>query len=118
MNPDTMPATTMTGISGAGLMRRARCSASTERVEAGRVASDQQLVNLRGAVGEREHAGVAEVALDRIAIGDAVGAVQLDRAAGHAHGGLRRVQLRDRGLARARLAAVDHRPGAIREETR
>ena len=73
-----------------------------DRVDAGRRAADDQLLDLRRALVERRHADVAEVALDRVVVDVARAAVHLDRGVRALHRRLGRVQLGDRRLGRRR----------------
>ena len=72
-------------------------------------AADDQLLDLRGALVERRHAHVAEVALDRVVVDVARAAVDLDRLVRAPHRGLGREVLGDRRLGRVRAA---RRPSA------
>ena len=87
--------------------RRAALTGSARgrhRVDPGRVAADDQLLDLRGALVEGRDAGVAQVALDRVVVDVAGAAVDLDREVRALDRRLGRVELRDRGLDRVRLA--------------
>ena len=74
------------------------------RVDAGRIAADDQLLDLRGALVEGGHPGVAQVALDRVVVDVAGAAVDLDREVRALDRRLGRVELGDRGLDGVRLA--------------
>src|SRR4051794_35660649 len=64
-----------------------------QRVDPGRVAPDDHLLDLRRPLVERRDTRIAHVALDRILVDVAVPAVHLDRGIGAAHGRLRGVVL-------------------------
>src|SRR5215212_10173234 len=82
------------------------------RVDPGRGAADDQLLDLRGALVEGGDAGVAQVALDRVVVDVAGAAVDLDRQVRAFDRGLGRVELRHRGLGRVRLLFVLQEAGA------
>src|SRR6478672_1978802 len=88
------------------------------RVDAGRRAPDDQLVDLRGPLVERRHPGVAQVPLDGVVVDVAGAAVDLDRQVGALDGGLRGVELGDRGFGGVRLALVLEDPGTPDEQLR
>src|SRR3954468_9524304 len=93
-------------------------SGGDEGIDPGLRAADDELLDLRGALVERRHAHVAEVALDGVVVGVARAAVQLDRLVGAVLRGLGRVELGDRGLRGRRPALVLEEPGAPHEHPR
>src|SRR3954463_2813659 len=82
------------------------------RVLARSGAADDQLLDLRGALVERGHAGVAQVALDRVVVDVAGAAVDLNRQVRALDRRLGRVELRYRRLGRVRLLFVLQQAGA------
>src|SRR5215212_696597 len=89
-----------------------------ERVEPRLGSPDDELLDLRGALVERGHAHVAEVALDGMVVDVARAAVDLDRLMGAVLRGLGRVELGDRGLRGRGPAFVLEEPGAPDEHPR
>src|SRR5439155_2546581 len=77
-----------------------------QRVDAGHRPADDQFLDLRGALVQRGHAHVAEIALDRVVIDVAGAPVHLDGSVRALDGRLGRVQLGHRGLERVRAPAV------------
>src|SRR5437899_5701885 len=77
-----------------------------QRVDAGHRPADDQLLDLRGALVERGHAHVAEIALHRVIVDVAGAAVDLDGGVRTLHRRLGRVQLGHRGLERVRAPEV------------
>ena len=86
-----------------------------QRVDPGRGAADDQLLDLRGALVQRGDAGVAQVALDRVVVDVAGAAVDLDRQVRALDRGLRGKELGARGLGRVRLLCGASRPAAFRQ---
>src|SRR4051794_4122815 len=89
-----------------------------ERVQAGLGAPDDELLDLGGALVERRHAHVAEVALDRVVVHVARAAVDLDRLVGAALRRLGGVELGDRGLRGRGPASILEEAGAPHEHPR
>src|SRR5712692_10031437 len=65
-----------------------------------RTAGDRDLLDLGAAFDDLGDLGVAQVALDRVVLGEAVGAVQLDGIVGGAGGGAGGEILGDQGVGR------------------
>src|SRR5438477_2770700 len=97
---------------------RAHPIPSGDRVDTGREAADDELLDLRRALVEPVHARISPVALDRELVGEAVTAVDLDGAVGRALRGLGRVELGDARLTRVRASLVLEVAGAPHEEPR
>src|SRR6266542_3039185 len=95
-----------------------RRSSSSDRVDAGREAPDDELLDLRRAFVEAIDACVSPETLDRELIREAVAAVDLDRVVAGSLRDLAGIQLGDAGLARARDALVLQMAGAIHEKAR
>src|SRR5688500_15894750 len=93
-------------------------SSSSDRVDAGREAPDDQLLDRRRALVEAIHARVAPETLDRELIGEAVATVDLDSVVACALRDLAGVQLGDARLARAGDAFVLEVTRAIDEQPR
>src|SRR5579872_3186679 len=89
-----------------------------ERADSGERAPDDQFLDLRGALVERRNTRVAVVALHRVVVHVARAAVDLDREVRALKRGLRRVELRDRGLERVRKPLVLQPAGAPDEHPR
>src|SRR5207247_9947986 len=106
------------GRTSPGRPPRAHPIPSGYRVDAGREAADDELLDLRRPLVEAIHARVAPVPFDWELVGEAVAAVDLDGVVGGALSGLGRVKLRDARLTRVRPSLVFQVARAPHQETR
>src|SRR6185503_1247717 len=86
---------------------------SADGVDAEQLASDDELLDLRRTLGERQMAEIAIEPLHRELARIAVPAVHLDRELRDAQAGLGREELRLRGLEHGLVAAFDRRGGSV-----